>query len=59
MHFAYIDPGAGSLLVQAVIAAIISVPFFFRRNLSAIVRRARRQNEESGAVERTAADTEG
>jgi hypothetical protein len=32
MHlvFAYIDPGAGSLLIQALIAGLVSIPFFFR-----------------------------
>ena len=34
MHvFAYIDPGSGSLLLQAILAAIISIPFFFRRTI--------------------------
>ena len=32
MHlvFAYIDPGAGSLVIQAIIAGLVSIPFFFR-----------------------------
>ena len=49
MHFAYIDPGAGSLLVQAVIAAIVSVPFFFRRSFASVVQRlrAKRDREHS------------
>ena len=29
---AYIDPGSGSLLLQALLAALLSVPFFFRRS---------------------------
>lgn len=35
MHllFAYIDPGSGSLLIQAVIAAVASVTFFFRHHI--------------------------
>ncbi len=35
MHliFAYIDPGSGSLLIQAIIAAIASVGFFFRHHI--------------------------
>jgi hypothetical protein len=41
MHFAYIDPGSGSLLIQAIVAAVISVPFFFRRNIGALVQRVR------------------
>lgn len=30
---AYIDPGAGSLFIQAVIAAILVVPFFLRSQI--------------------------
>jgi hypothetical protein len=41
MFFAYIDPGAGSLVIQAIIAAALSVPFFFRQKLSRIFRRRR------------------
>ena len=39
--FAYIDPGAGSLVIQAIIAGALSVPFFFRQKLSRIFRRRR------------------
>lgn len=28
--FLYIDPGSGSFLVQAIIAAVLGVGFFFR-----------------------------
>lgn len=41
MIFAYIDPGAGSLLIQALIAALISVPFVFRSTMALAVRRTR------------------
>jgi hypothetical protein len=30
---AYIDPGSGSLLLQALLAALLAVPFFFRRTI--------------------------
>jgi len=30
---AYIDPGAGSLFIQAVIATILVVPFFLRTQI--------------------------
>ena len=33
-HGAYIDPGAGSLLVQIVISAILGTFFFFHRVIS-------------------------
>ena len=43
MHhlFGYIDPGAGSLLIQALVAAVLAVPFFFRRTVSATLGRLR------------------
>ena len=41
MVFAYIDPGAGSLVIQGVIAAALAVPFFLRQKLSRIFRRRR------------------
>ena len=39
MILGYIDPGAGSLLIQALIAAAVSVPFFFRNAIRSAVRR--------------------
>jgi len=30
---AYIDPGSGSLLLQALLAGLLAVPFFFRRTI--------------------------
>jgi hypothetical protein len=57
MHFAYIDPGAGSMLVQAVIAAVVSVPFFFRRNIGGLVRRLRGPRD-SAATRGQTPDTE-
>ena len=42
MHiFGYIDPGSGSLLLQAILAAIISGPFFFRRTIGGALNRIR------------------
>jgi hypothetical protein len=38
---AYIDPGSGSLLLQAILAAVISVPFFFRRTIGGVLHRLR------------------
>lgn len=44
MHlvFGYIDPGAGSLVIQAIIAGIVSIPFFFRNAIRKTVGRFRR-----------------
>ena len=58
MHFAYIDPGAGSMIIQAVIAAIVSVPFFFRRSLASVLRRMRGTADEV-TVESTSGESEG
>lgn len=39
---AYIDPGSGSLIYQAILAALLGVGFTFRRVLSALKRVGRR-----------------
>ena len=40
--FAYIDPGAGSLVIQAIIAAVVSIPFFFRNAIRSTIAKFRR-----------------
>ena len=62
MHlvFGYIDPGAGSLVIQAIIAGIVSIPFFFRnaiRNTIGRLRRGSQPTEEKG-VSTTTTDPE-
>ena len=32
--FAYIDPNSGSLIIQALIAGAVTLPFFFRRQIA-------------------------
>lgn len=32
--FMYIDPGAGSMVIQAALAAALAIPFFFRTQIS-------------------------
>jgi hypothetical protein len=39
---AYIDPGSGSLIVQAIIATVIAVPFFLREQIGRFIRGVRR-----------------
>ena len=36
MHLdpAYIDPGSGSLIIQAVIATLVAIPIFFRSQIA-------------------------
>jgi hypothetical protein len=43
---AYIDPGSGSLLVQAIIATVVAVPFFFRQQIARAIRTVRRSPAE-------------
>jgi hypothetical protein len=38
---AYIDPGSGSLIIQAVIATVVAVPFFFRAQIARLARAIR------------------
>jgi hypothetical protein len=47
---AYIDPGSGSLIIQAVIAGLVAVPIFFRRQISRIVRSVRGEHEPPAEV---------
>ena len=44
MHhiLAYIDPGSGSLIIQAAIATVVAIPFFFRQQIGRVVRIVRR-----------------
>lgn len=39
---AYIDPGSGSLIYQAILAAVLGIGFTFRRVLGALTRIGRR-----------------
>ena len=44
--FAYIDPGSGSLIVQALIAGLVAIPIFFRHQISRIIRSVRGKGDE-------------
>ena len=39
--FAYIDPGSGSLVIQAIVAALVAVPIFFRHQIRRAIRSVR------------------
>lgn len=39
--FAYLDPGSGSLVIQALIAALVAIPIFFRHQIGRLVRSLR------------------
>jgi hypothetical protein len=47
---AYIDPGSGSLIIQAVIATIVAVPFFFRQQIGRLVRGVRKGGGSGSAT---------
>jgi hypothetical protein len=44
---AYIDPGSGSLVIQALIAGLVAIPIFFRKQISKILRSVRGESEPS------------
>jgi hypothetical protein len=48
--FAYIDPGAGSLVIQAIIAGVVSIPFFFRNAIRSTIGRFRHKPASDDAV---------
>jgi hypothetical protein len=41
MIFLYIDPGAGSMVIQALLAGLLAIPFFFRTQAARIIQRIR------------------
>jgi len=41
MILLYIDPGAGSMVIQAVLAGLLAVPFIFRTQLGRAILRLR------------------
>jgi hypothetical protein len=49
MVFAYIDPGAGSLVIQAVLAAALAIPFFLRTQIGNAVRRLKGRRADDSA----------
>jgi hypothetical protein len=54
MHpvLAYIDAGSGSLIIQAVIATIVAIPFFLRNKIGRAIRmvRGRTAGENSTGI---------
>jgi hypothetical protein len=51
---AYIDPGAGSLIVQATIAAMLSIPYFLRKQIARALRGLNRSAARTDRAERPA-----
>ena len=50
---AYIDPGAGSMLIQAIIAGAVALPVLFRDRIGRAVRALRGQGDRNDETERT------
>jgi hypothetical protein len=48
---AYIDPGSGSLIIQAAIAAAIAIPIFFRTQIARIVQTVRGPREDTSPTD--------
>ena len=55
LFLAYIDPGSGSLLIQAAIAAVIAIPIFFRTQIARAMRAIRRSDDHEPTGEDDAA----
>ena len=49
---AYIDPGSAALVFQATVAAIVAIPFFFRKQIGRVVRAVRRTGDGEGDAQR-------
>lgn len=50
IHVAYIDPGSGSLIIQVAIAAIVSIPIFFRAQIARAVGMFRHRSKQTDAA---------
>ena len=56
---AYIDPGSGSLLIQALIAGLVALPIFFRQQITRAVRSLRGGADDVHSDPPTAQDDAG
>jgi len=50
---AYIDPGSGSLIIQALIATAVAIPIFFREQIGRILRTVRGGGDAAPSSDRT------
>lgn len=48
---AYIDPGAGSYLLQILVAAAMTLPFLFRNNIKNFLDRFKRKDSQENQEE--------
>ena len=52
VNLIYIDPGAGSMVIQALLATALAIPFFFRTQISRAVQRFRDMRGSHDETER-------
>lgn len=50
MIIGYLDPGAGSLVIQAILAGALAIPFFLRTQIGNAVRRFRGRRSDDPAA---------
>lgn len=48
LFLGYLDAGTGSMIVQGVVAAIVTVPFLLRNSIRRAVSRVRRDRSDKG-----------
>ena len=46
LHLAYIDPGAGSIVIQVIIGTLLAAPYVLRKQLSRAYHALRRRKPE-------------
>jgi hypothetical protein len=46
----YLDPGAGSLVIQAILAAALAIPYFLRAQIGSAIRRVRARRSDDPAT---------
>jgi len=56
LHFGYLDPGTGSLFIQAVIGALVGGAFVFRSFLARIAMRLRGRGKRVSPAKKMAPD---
>ena len=60
--FAYIDPGSGAMIIQALVGGLVAIPILFRNKLGAGIRAisravSRKQDPSPSGVITTGQDT--
>jgi hypothetical protein len=48
-QLAYIDPGSGSLIIQVLVAMLVAIPIFFRRQIARLANIARGRRPDPDA----------